>query len=221
MTIKRIIFTMFAAIFFSVSATAQAPPLVPQDDVQSWNDVQLTVPIAKKVDFWTSITMRFGKDVSRLNDARFGIGFIYKPHKQFSFQPYYVSVKARDSRGRFREEHRLSFRATYKFPIKKFGLIHKSLYEYRIRSTGNLWQYRPALTFEKEIKFIPKAKFYVTEEVFYFSNLKKFSRNRFSVGINKTLSKKLSVDIFYLRQNDGNSRPGDIHAIGTSWKIHL
>ena len=214
--------TIFAIIFFAFSnAIAQTPTLVPQDDIQLWNDVQLNVPLAKKVDFWTSATIRFGKNVSRFNEGRYAIGFIYHPTKTWSFQPFYWSIKARDSRGRFREEHRFNLRIAYKFPIKTVGLSHRSILEYRIRNTGNSWRYRPSLTFEKDLPKQFKAKFYVTEEPFYDSTLKKFSRNRVTVGITKTLSKQLSLDIFYMRQNDGNSRPGDLNVIGTSWKIKL
>jgi len=204
-----------------ISVKAQTPPLVEQDDFQSWNDLQITVPMSKQVDFVTQATMRFGKNISRLNDGRFQIGFVYKPNKSWSFQPFYWFIRARNSRSQFRTEHRLNFRIGYKFPIKSFGLLHRSWFEYRIRNTGNSWRYRPSLTFEKEIpkKIIPKAKFYLTEEVFYDSILNKFSRNRFTVGINKILNKKLSVDLYYMRQNDGFSRPGDLNVVGTSWKV--
>jgi hypothetical protein len=85
------------------------------------------------------------------------------------------------------------------------------------------WRYRPSLTFEKDIskKIISGAKLYITEEVFYDSLLKRFSRNRFTVGVNKTLTNQLSLDLYYMRQNDGTTRPGDLHVIGTSWKIKL
>jgi hypothetical protein len=219
---KKLIFATFTIILSAVfTANAQTPPLVAQDDFQYWNDVQLTVPISKKVDFVTQLTMRFGKNISRLNDGRFQFGFAYKPNKTWTIQPFYWFINARDSRGRFRHEDRFNLRIGYKFPIKSFGLSHRSWFEYRKRNTGNSWRYRPSLTFEKELPKQFKAKFYVTEEVFYDSVLKKFSRNRFTVGINKTLSKKLSLDIFYMRQNDGFSRPGDLNVIGTAWKIKL
>lgn len=198
---------------------AQTPPLLAQDDIESWNDLQLTVPMSKQFDFVTQVTMRFGKNVSRLHDARYSIGFAYKPDKQWTFQPFYLFVRARNSRGQFRTENRLNFWIGYKFPTKGFGLSHRSTFEYRIRGVVNSWRYRPSLTFEKDIKFIPNAKFYMIEEIFYDSSLDKFSRNRLTVGITKTLTKKLSVDFYYMRQNDGFSRPGDLHVIGTTWKI--
>jgi len=158
-----------------------------------------------------------------LNDGRYSIGFIYKPNKSWTIQPFYWFINARNSRSQFRHEDRLNLRIGYRFPFKKFGLSHRSAFEYRLRSPRNSFRYRPSLTFDKDIpkNIIPKAKFFVTEEVFYDSILKKFSRNRFSLGITKTLSKKLSLDLYYMRQNDGFTHPGDLNVIGTSFKIKL
>lgn len=218
---KKILLILLLAGFGAVFDKAQS--VVDVDDNQFWNDVQLTVPMSKKTDFYAAVTARFGQNVSRLNDARFAVGFIYKPDKSWSFQPFYWYINARNSRSQFTTEHRLNLRVGYRFPFKKFSLSHRSGFEYRLRSPQNSWRYRPSLNFEKELskKFIPGAKFFATEEVFYDSLLKKFSRNRFSAGINKTLTKNLSVDVFYMRQNDGFSRPGDLNVVGTTWRIKL
>ncbi len=217
--IKILLF--FALIGFSV-LFADAQTVADEDDNQSWNDVQLTVPMTKEFDFYLAGTFRFGKDVTRLNDRRIAVGFVYKLNKFVSFQPFYLNIKARNANGRFRTEHRLNLRVVYRFPFKKFGLSHRSWFEYRLRRPLNSFRYRPSLTFEKDIpKIIPKSKLFITEEIFYDSLLKKFSRNRLSVGITRTLTKNLSLDVFYLRQNDGFSRPGDLNVIGTSFKIKL
>lgn len=204
-----------------ISVKAQNNQLVEPDDIQFWNDLQLTVAMSKKVDFVSQATFRFGKNVSRLNDARYQIGFVYKPNKYWSFQPFYWFIRARNSRSVFQTENRLNLRIGYKFPLKSFGLSHRSWFEYRIRTTGKTWRYRPSLTFEKELPKKLNAKFFATEEVFYDSGLDKFSRNRFSIGITKTLTKHFAVDLYFMRQNDGFSRPGDLSVVGTSWKIKL
>lgn len=218
---KHILIALTVLLWVSISVKAQTPPLVAQDDIQLWNDVQLTAPMSKHFDFWTSVTMRFGKNISRLNDGRFAIGFIYKPDKHWTIQPFFWSIKMRNSRGQFRDESRLNLRIGYKFPIKSVGLSHRSTFEYRIRNVGNSWRYRPSLTFEKDLPKKTKSKIYLTDEVFYDSSLAKFSRNRFTIGITRTLTKILSLDLYYMRQNDGFSRPGDLHVIGTSWKFKL
>ncbi len=220
MKIKYLAF--FVILFWNLTeAKSQVPPMVAQDDRQSWNDLQLTIPVSKKVDFVTQLTGRFGKNVSRLNDARYQFGFAFKPDKTWTLHQFYWNIRARDSRGRFRTEHRLNLRIGFKFPIKKFGLSHRSWFEYRLRSVGNSWRYRPSVTFEKELPKSYKAKFYITEEPFYDSVLKKFSRNRLTLGVNKTLTKKLSFDLFFMRQNDGVSRPGDLNVVGTTWRVKL
>lgn len=205
----------------SIAANSQQPTLLEQDDIQSWNDIQLTVSMSKKVDFVTQLTGRFGGNISRLNDSRFQFGFAFKPNKSWTFQPFYWHIRARNTRGQFRTENRLNFRIGYKFPTKSFGLSHRSWFEYRLKDTGNSWRYRPSLTFEKDLPKDLNGKFYVTDEVFYDSLLKKFSRNRLTVGINKVLTKQLSIDLYFMRQNDGFSRPGDLNVIGTSWKVKL
>ena len=208
-------------IFGFVAFSTRAQTAQPENDFQSWNEVQITAPMTKKVDFYTAVTMRFGKNVSRVNDSRFAIGFIFKPTISLSIQPFYLYIDARNTNSQFRKEHRLNLRTTYRFPFKKFGLSHRSWFEYRLRRPRNSWRYRPSLTFEKALpkNIIPKATFFLTEEVFYDSLLKRFSRNRFSAGINKTLNKNLSLDVYYMRQNDGTTRPGDLHVIGTSLKV--
>ena len=216
----RKIFFVLAVIGFGVLfSRAQT---IDTDDNQSWNDVQITVPMTKEFDFTLTGTFRFGKNITRLNDRRIAVGFVYKPNKSWSFQPFYWNIVARNASGKFLTEHRLNFRANYRFPFKKFGLSHRSWVERRLRQPRNSWRYRPSLTFEKDIKkIIPDAKFFVTEEIFYDFILKRFSRNRFSIGINKALTKNLQLDVFYLRQNDGFSRPGDLNVIGTAWRIRF
>jgi hypothetical protein len=212
----------FAIIFFC--ATVGTAQLITDDeDIQSWNDVQLTVPLSKSFDFYTAVTMRFGKNVTRLNDGRFAIGMVWKPTKSLSIMPFYWNIRARNSRSRFLPEHRLALRITYRFPFKKFGLIHRSQFEDRMRQPADSWRYRSMMTFEKDLpkKFIPQAKFFFGDEVFYDSATKKFSRNRFSIGINKTLNKNLAVDIYYMRQNDGFSHPGDLNTIWVTWRVKL
>lgn len=212
-----------AFLFPGIFAFAQTPATQDDEDIQSWNDVQLTVPLTKRFDFITGATGRIGKDISRFNEGRYLIGYVWKPHKAFSVSPFYSYIKARNSSGLFRTEHRVQLRASYKFPIKSFGLTHRSQFEYRMRRPVNTWRYRPSLTFDKDIpgKIISNAKFYITEEPFYDSATSKFSRNRITLGITKTLSERLSLDLYFMRQNDGFSHPGDLSVIGTSWKVKL
>lgn len=193
------------------------------EDLQSWNDLQIAITLGKKVDLLLLGTARFSNNITKFSEGRIGSGINWKATKALSVSPTYQYIETRNLAGQFHTEHRISFRGTYKFPIKRFGLSHRSIYEYRIRASGNTWRYRPSLTFEKALPetFIKGSKIFITEEPFYVSTTRKFSRNRFSIGINKTLTKHLGLDIYYLRQNDGFSHPGDLNVIGTTWKYHF
>jgi hypothetical protein len=193
------------------------------EDIQSWNDIQLAIPVHKKVDLYLTTTYRFGENLTRFNEGRVGAGLGVKLHKAFSTAAGYNYIESRNTAGRFRTEHRYHINGVYKFPFKSFGLSHRSQFEYRVRGSGNSWRYRPSLTFERSLpaRFLSKVKFFLTEEPFYVSTTGRFSRNRFSLGIKKTVSDHLSLDVYYLRQNDGFSHPGDLNVIGTSWKFSL
>lgn len=193
------------------------------EDLQSINDFQVSIPLNKKLDFVILSTLRFGNDLSKFTEGRIGSGVAWKANNAFTVTPAYLYIETRNSAGKFQTEHRYLVKGVYKFPVKKLGLSHRSQFEYRVRNSGNAWRYRPSITIEKDLpeKFIPSAKLFVTEEVFYDSRTGKFSRNRFSIGVNKIINTKLSLDIYYMRQNDGFSHPGDLNVIGTSWKIKL
>ncbi len=216
------ILLLLAVLFFGVYF-ADAQTITDDNDFQSWNDFQLTVPLGKNFDYFNKLTMRFGQNVSRVNDGRFAVGIVWKPTKSISVAPFYWYINARNARSGFRTENRLNLQASYRFPFKTFGLTHRSTYEYRYRGAGNSWRYRAALNFDRDLpkKFIPKAKYFFGDEVFYDSATGRFSRNRFSVGITKTVNKHLAVDIYLMRQNDGFSHPGDITAVWTAWKFRL
>lgn len=220
MKIFRLIIVLGA---LALGAFSQTPAAQDDEDVQSWNDVQLTIPMSKHVDFTTKLTLRFGKNISRLTDGRYLFGFVWKPTKALSISPFFWYISARNTAGLYMTENRLNVSATYRFPTKLFGLSHRSTLERRLRSPRNTWRYRAMMTVDKDIPktIIPNAKWFIADEVFYDSATGKFSRNRFSIGITKIINKHLSLDLYYTRQNDGHTHPGDLNIIWAAWKIKL
>ncbi len=214
---------LILSVGIAVSASGQTPSPTPFDDtdIQSWNDLTVSKELTGKVDAVVQTTYRFTKNVSRLNEGRIGGGFVFKPHARVSIAPLYLFIKARNSAGRFVTENRLSLALSYRFPVKKIGLSHRSQIEYRIRTSGRSWRYRPSVTVEKEVpeKWIEGLKVFVTEDLFYDSAAGRFSRNRLSLGVNKRLSGHVSLDLYYLRQDDRNSITRVSHIIGTGWKV--
>ena len=208
-------------IFSFAVVLTQAQTTVDEDDVQSWNDVQLTIPINKQFDFIVTGTLRFGDNVQRLVDRRIGAAVNYKVTSWLSLQPIYTNIVTTPPNARKRNENRLSFAATYRFPFKKVTLTDRNLFERRFRQPRNSTRYRNRLQLEVPLKEFYDTKFFVSDEVFYDWSLERWSRNRFAVGLGKAINKRLTLDVYYMRQNDGTTVPGDLHIIGTTWRVRL
>jgi hypothetical protein len=115
--------------------TPPSPPPVPRRDTQQWNDVQLIVPMTRKVDFILLGTLRLGRNLSRPVDERIGISFSINPTKSITLVPSYLRIERQPSPGRNFFEDRLAFTATFK-PTKYVTLAPSYLYINRNFSVG-------------------------------------------------------------------------------------
>ena len=114
---KSLLISTFLLLLLSVGTFAQQD----DEDVQSWNDVQVTVPLNKKVDLTLYGTLRLGSNLKQFSEGRVGAGIGFKLNKAFSISPQYLAIAARNTAGHFHDEHRFSLRGTYKFPTKSIS----------------------------------------------------------------------------------------------------
>jgi uncharacterized protein DUF2490 len=216
-------FLFLAGILLGGGSRGSAQTPVPRADTQSWNDVQLTIPLSQKVDFLIQGTLRIGGKLSKAVDERWGFGFNYKLHKYVTLNELYFHREARPPNGRHEVEERLTLGATLSKPLGRFTLSDRSLFERRWRQPQvDAWRYRNRIQLEHPFT-IRKVKLtgFVSEEVFYDWSLHNWVRNRFQLGARHTFNKHFTGDLYYLRQNDGRSRPGDVHIIGTIMRFRL
>lgn len=203
--------------------SAQSIVPAPTDDTQLWNDLQVTVPLQKKVDLVLTGTFRLGRGVSHPVSERGGISIVYKPNKFFTFDTGYLYTASQPYRGRKSYGSNLIFTGTLKFPIGRFTISDRNQVERRFRnSRSDSTRYRNRLRIEHTAA-VGNTKFnvFASNEVFYDWAPKEWVRNRFAVGANKKINRHLTGEIYYMRQNDGRSRPGDLHIIGTIFRVQL
>jgi hypothetical protein len=222
--LKPMVLLLTSMLLFAAGhSSAQTPTRVPKADTQSWNDIQLAIPINKKVDFTIQGTVRIGGNLTTPVDERWGFGGAFKLHKYLTFTPFYLHREARPPNGRPEREERLTLGATLRFPVGKFTLTERNWFEHRWRAPQvNAWRYRNAVLIEHPFK-IGKTKFTfaIGDEVFYDWSLHGWVRNRFAAGASHVFNKHLTLYVYGMRQNDGRSRPGDINIIGTQWRFRL
>jgi len=196
--------------------------LLPQSDTQNWNDVYLAVPILKTVDFVLLGTVRNGRDITRPVDERVGVGFSFKVGKYLTVVPNYLHIEMQPFAGRKVLEERLSVATTAKIPVRRFNVSDRNLFERRFRPLVDATRYRNRLQVDHPIGPTKHhISLFIADEVFYDWFFNAWVRNRFTVGGTKVVNKHLTFDLYYLRQNDSHSFPGDLHVIGSAWRFHL
>jgi Protein of unknown function (DUF2490) len=217
-----------SALFLSIATLGCATALgqttnPPRGDVQAWTEVQLAVPLAPRVDLVLMGVTRFGRDVSRPVNERIGGGVSFRVGKYLTLLPFYLHVALQPTKDNHSTEERINLEATVKVPAGRFTISDRNRIEFHIhRPPPNFTQYRNRLQIEHPLE-LGKAKFigFVADEVFYDSIAAAWIRNRVFLGITRKVNKHFTLDLYYVRQNDSHSQPGDIHAVGTTLKFHL
>ncbi len=210
--------------FFLLGPTAQAQLVLPdQTDTQQWNDVFIAVPITKQIDFNVLGTLRIGRDISHTVDERFGVGATFRIGQHLTVVPAYLHIETQPFEGIRLHEDRLNLAAILRFEANQFRFSDRNLLERRFRRPGiNSTRYRNRFQVEHPVG--PdriKLSVFASDEVFYDWSVDQWVRNRFAAGIIRPLNKNITLEVYYLRQNDGRSLPGDLHVIGTTWRIKL
>ena len=201
-------------------AQAQSSP-APRSDNQVWSELQLAVPINNKIDLVMLGVLRLGRNVSRPVNERVGAGILVRCGNYLTLLPSYLYVASQPTSTNHSTEHRITLEATPKFPIRSFVVSDRNRVEFHFHSPSpNFVQYRNRIQIEHALRLRDLHGF-VADEVFYDSVASAWIRNRFYLGVAKKVNKHLTLEIYYVRQNDSHSHPGDINALGSTFKVRL
>ncbi|MGI8996888.1 MAG: DUF2490 domain-containing protein [Pyrinomonadaceae bacterium] len=204
-------------------AAAQSRPRVPREDTQSRPEVELAIPLYRGLELLLGGDLRAGRVV----DARFlrgdvGVSYSYKPSKHVTLRPFYTYRALQEFTGPNENENRFSFEGKASVPFSRFVISDVNLFERRLRSSGNSTRYRNLLKVELPVKFGSAVmELFISDEVYYEWKDNAWTRNRFRIGADKKFGQRVETALFYMRQNDGFSRPGDIHIVGIETEINF
>lgn len=222
-------FLVAALAMASTAAQAQTVP-PPREDNQFWNETQLIAPLNKQTDLIVIGVLRVGRDFARLVDERIGAGVAFKLSKYLTLMPTYLYVDQQPFAGRRINEHRLVMNVTGKFKLGQFTFTDRNLVERRARhSERDFTVYRNRLQIDHPARiggfefkpFIADEVWYSTQQRTGDTGRQGWYRNRISAGIIKQFGDRFQAEFFYLRQQDGLSRPGEVHVLGTLFRVYL
>ncbi len=212
---------VFSTLFISnATAQSQSSP-APRGDNQFWSELQLSVPINNRTDLVLLGFARFGRNVSRPVNERVGAGILVRCGKYLTVLPSYLFVASQPTSINHSTEHRITLEATPKFTIRSFVVSDRNRVEFHFHSPSPKFvQYRNRTQIEHTLRLHDLHGF-VADEVFYDSVASAWIRNRFYLGVAKKVNKHSTLEIYCVRQNDSHSHPGDINALGSTFKIRL
>lgn len=223
-----LLISLFSVHLFSNAALSQTPL---ESKVQSWNEIQLILPLARKknskgktVD-WVTATfsgiLRMGRKNWDFIDNRYGVALDFRVNKFFSLMTGALYRKDELVVNRRNYETRLDFGFVVSKTWRKLSFKDRDMYEHRFRNSRsdvNFYRNRLQISYpifhkDKEI-FAP----FISEEGYFDLHTKKWTQNEFFVGITRKLTPKISLDLSYIRF-DGN--PVNVNGFSTSLRIKL
>jgi len=210
----------FVCLPESILCRAQEPR--PRHDFQGWADLYASHPLNQRIDFQISGGLRYGDDQGHLIYHRISSGFAFHWHRFITIEPYYLHSVSDTIFGPQTSENRLALAITTATSWKHWEISDRNSGERRFLEAARDWRYRNRVELRRPVTALHKQiSVFAWDEVFYSSTPNKWYRNRIALGAGRKLSNRISVDIYYLRQNDGITRPGDLNTLGISIKTRF
>jgi hypothetical protein len=200
---------------------AQSKPVPTRTDNQVWNETRVEVPFDNKFDLLILGEIRFGQNVSYPVDDRIGAGFAFKPNSHISIEPSYQFIRTEPFPKKVGFEHRLALSGTYRFAYRRFIISNRGMLEERLRHPQiDALDFRYRLQVTHPINLGHREFYYlVSDEILHDWSVHAWSRNRFAAGIGKNFNDHFRGEVYYMRQNDGFTKPGDLNVVGTTLRF--
>ena len=222
----RLFFIILLALGFSRVAFSQSAPS--GSVFQSWNEVQIIVPLVQARDAkgktvnWVTATFNGILRTSRTShfeDRRTGVALDFRVNKHLSLVSGVLYRKDETVKFVPHYETRLDLGATLSTVWNKFSIKDRNLYEHRFRNGRvNTDFYRQRIQISHPVTHEGKTIFspFISEEGYYEIGAARWVQNEFYAGISRALTKATVLDIAYLR-ND--VKPYNVNGLSLTLKI--
>lgn len=178
-------------------------------------DFEESHAVRKNVQLLLDGGLRWGSDADHLIFRSVGAGLAIKMNPYLTLSPYYNFISTDSTPNQIAHENRISLAATVGIRHATFTVSDRNLFERRFLPTRETWRYRNRVELERSIRLAHTSlRAFVWDEVFYDSAAKAWTRNRAAIGAGKAITPHLSVDLYYVHQNDSHIRPGNLNVAG-------
>jgi len=193
---------MFFTVVVVVICLLQSNTVFAKDDVKMYNFFQLKYKVNDSFDAFIQPDTRFNDDIGKFNYYHVRTGVVFHAYKNLDLGSTYRFVESKKAKGNWLNERRLEFDIAPKIVINGFKLVNRSRFEHRrLEVSKDRWRYRnlSKVAYPMEIKGFDCVP-YVGEEVFYDFETDKWFLNWATIGVDKKITKNLTLGIFYLNE---------------------
>ena len=202
-----------------------------RSDFRLWTPVYLTVSLPSKFIAYMEVNPRIGDDVTNIDQLLLRPALGYQLTENLSIWQGYAWVgnfnqKHTAPQSPFFEENRIYQQVNYKQKFSAFKLLSRTRLEERWieHADGTAVRFRQMLRADVPIPQAPEWAFVAYDEVFINLNTvgvatgkgpgAGLDQNRFFLGVNKTFSQYLNVDLGYQNQMlNSRQLPGNANLI--------
>lgn len=223
--VGRTVRALFAlCLFFAPQVVIRSQTVLTQEeDAQTWDELAASFALARSVRLDLRGQIRLGQNLHDLIQDRAGANLAIGVGRYVTLAPSYIYIVRQLDGARQSVEHRPFFDASVRIPFGAITLDDRHRVERQYRDPGrDRFVYRHRLQADWPLRL---GQFdmtgYINDEVFYDSSERAWVRHRISAGFGKRLTSRTGLEVYYLRQWDGFSRPGDLHVAGVVFRVRL
>lgn len=213
-------------LLFAATAAVGASGVAtfPASDFQDWNELDISASVTDAFDVTLVSKMRLSSEIENPARYAFGSDFKFRVSKHVILTPSYYYYAFRTSSGAFGHGHAPILAVTFLEARERWLLSDRSRFVGELSVTGkpDLWVYRNQPRVDRS--FGPEQwslSGFLWDEIFYYSAPDDKLRNRIAAGIRKGFSRTFAINLYYQRQNDNQSRPGNISTVGVLLEARL
>jgi hypothetical protein len=204
-----------------------------------WPEVQVFFDVKPKVRIFllgtVSTSVEDGEVLrGQAYEALFGAHLDYLPNDNFFLRTGYRFITSLDESAPSKE-HRIVIEQHFRKMLKGDVLLSdRNREDYRFINGDFSFRYRNRVTLEREFIIKDRALTpYASGEIFYDSRFNTWNRNRYAFGVVLPIRRRyaalkmlfpkrdVTVDIYYMRQNDSRSSTPHVNALGLAFQIHF
>jgi hypothetical protein len=213
------------AIFLGVilAGSAAVAQAVRGADDQLWSELDLTGRVSDRLELTATLVDRQGDGLP--NPTLWGGGvtadFRLAPHWSIGAGDDEVQVRIPPSGFRLSANLPLAY-VTGDWWVAGYHLSDRNRVEDIVGAPGNPWRSRHRVMVERPLpRALPFRSVFISDEVFYDFSRRRLSRNRAQIGMTLATGGPTALQVYVMRQDDNEARPGVLNSLGLSVKVAL